>query len=248
MDDLEYWQTFVPHQCDWRGLVDESDSSAPLSFAQDDDFVRLMYDATAWSCGLKDPQDELDLVTSDRFPMGVLGSGPPKLRQLQFFVRLSGARRVLEIGTYIGISTLYMAQALPAGGEVVTLEKFDHFADIARQNFTRNGMADRIRLVEGDAMDYLRGQPEDERFDLVFIDGDKERYLDYFRGLEPHLSERGLIIVDDVFFHGDSIQETPKTDKGAGVRALLAEVAERDDLFRCLMPTGAAGMLLLMRR
>jgi predicted O-methyltransferase YrrM len=248
MKDLEYWQTFVPFRCDWNTLVGDGDHAA-LYFAQmDQSFVRRMYEAAAWSCGLKPPHEEFDLVTSDRFPTGLLASPPPKLRQLEFFVRVSRAHRVLEVGTFIGVSTLYLARALPPGGEVVTLEKFDHFAALARQNFARNGLADRIRLIEGDAMETLPRLPDAEPFDLIYLDGDKARYREYFDRLEPRLSRDGLLVIDDVFFHGDALDEEPRTDKGAGVRALLAEVARRDDLFRCLLPIGAAGMLLVMRR
>jgi predicted O-methyltransferase YrrM len=248
MKNLEYWQGFVPSECDWKQLVDGNGDVA-LSFAQESEgFIRRMYATSAWACGLKAPQEEFDLVTSDRFATSVLGSGPAKLRQLEFLVRASRARRVLEVGTFIGISALYLARALPPGGEVVTLEKFDHFAAIARDNFARNGMADHIRLIEGDALESLSAMGPEEKFGLIYLDGDKGKYPELFRLLEPMLEPDGMIIVDDIFFHGDAIREEPVTDKGQGVRALLDDLSRRSDLFRCVLPIGVAGMLLVMRR
>src|SRR5207244_5106952 len=142
-----------------------------------------------------------------------MASNPVSLRFFEFLTKVSGARRVLEIGAFIGVSAMSFARALPADGEVVTIEKLDRFAAIARRNFDKNGLGDKIRLIVGDAADVLAGLRSGPPFDLVFIDGNKERYKDYMEATAPLLSPRGIMIVDDVFFHGDAVRATTATEK-----------------------------------
>ena len=85
------------------------------------------------------------------------------------------------------------ATALPSDGRVLTIEKFDHFAEIAIRNFAANGLADKITLVQGDAFEVLGGLDKEDPFDFVFIDGDKERYGEYLRLVEPLLSAEALV-------------------------------------------------------
>ena len=211
-----------------------------------DGFFPALFEAIARTSGIRTPYEELDLVTSDKFTVEEMGSNPIALRFLQLLIRLSRARRVLEIGAFIGVSAMYMAKALPPGGEMVTIEKFDHFADICRRNFQRNGLADRITLLQGDAHTVIDGLPRDRPFDMVFIDGNKERYADYMRRLEPLLAPGGLMIVDDALFHGDALNPKPRTEKGQGVRDCLELAREWTDYCRVLLPV-ANGMLLMVK-
>jgi predicted O-methyltransferase YrrM len=211
-----------------------------------DGFFPALFETIVRVSGIRTPYEELDLVTTDKFTVEEMGSNPIALRFLQLLIRLSSARRVLEIGAFIGVSAMYMAKALPSGGEVVTIEKFDHFADICRRNFARNGLADRITLLQGDAHTVIDGLPRDRLFDVMFIDGNKERYADYMRRLEPLLAPGGLMIVDDALFHGDALNPRPTTEKGQGVRDSLDLAAQWTSYCRVLLPI-ANGMLLLAK-
>lgn len=242
----EYWQTYYPVHAEWKN-PGKGDEEAAYGYG-DESFIKLLYDGTMAACDLKEPEEEFDLEASDRFPPTHYASNPPKLRFLEFLIRLSGARRALELGAFIGISGLYFAKALPEDGELITVEKFDHFAEIAQRNFTRNGMAEKIKLHQADAMSFVSTLTKDEVFDFIFIDGDKGNYLPYFQALEPHLSKKGVMVVDDVFFHGDAMVDTPLTDKGQGVRDLLKVIENRDDLVRSMLPVGGGGIMLLMRK
>jgi predicted O-methyltransferase YrrM len=153
---------------------------------------------------------------------------------------------VLEIGSFVGVSAMYFAKALPAGGEVVTIEKFEEFAAIAKRNFAANGLSERIRLLQGDAFDVIDRLPRDKPFDMIFIDGNKEKYLDYFLKTEPLLSPRGLVLVDDCFFHGDALNPVPTNEKGRGTRAFLEHAAGRKDYQRIAMPLSNG--IMVMRR
>jgi caffeoyl-CoA O-methyltransferase len=140
-----------------------------------------------------------------------------------------------------------MARAMPAGGKLTTIEKFDHFADICRRNFAANGLADRITIVEGDAFEALAKVPHGELFDLAFIDGNKERYADYFEILEPRVRSGGLILVDDVFFHGDVLNAEATTEKGEGCKRFMALAARRDNYVKLALPL-CNGLMLLLKK
>jgi caffeoyl-CoA O-methyltransferase len=122
-------------------------------------------------------------------------SGAVNGRLLETLVFLARPRLVVEIGTYSGYSALSMARALPADGRIVTLEADAEHAAFARPRLARD---ERIELVEGPAIDSL--QAIDGPLDLVFIDADKDGYIEYYEAVLPKLAERGLIVADNTLF------------------------------------------------
>jgi len=207
---------------------------------------KSIFESICIASGIKSPHEEFKLEYTDKFTVEEMASNPASMQFLGFLTKIIGAKRVLEIGTFIGVSAMYFAKYLPEDGEVVTIEKFDHFAEIARNNFKNNGFKDKINLIEGDASDVLNNLPRDKKFDLIFIDGHKELYKEYMVLCEPLLSGNGIMIVDDVFFHGDAINVTPTTAKGDGCRAVIDYSAERNDFLRILLPL-ANGILLMVK-
>ena len=203
------------------------------------DFFADLYDAIAHASRIVSPHEEFELEYSDKFRVEEMASNPVSLRFLQFLAHVSGARRVLEVGAFIGVSAMAWAKALPDDGEVVTIEKFDHFAAIAQRNFAANGLDRKISLLRGDAFEVIDGLSANEPFDIVFIDGNKEHYKTYVEKTEPLLSPRGIILVDDCFFHGDVLNASPRTEKGVGVKAALDYAAERGDLLSVALPIAA---------
>jgi caffeoyl-CoA O-methyltransferase len=127
-------------------------------------------------------------------------SGAVEGRFLETLVFASGARRILEIGTFTGYSALAMAAALPADGELITCELDPERAEFARRHFAGVPYGDRIDVREGPALDTI-AQLEGP-FDIVFIDADKPSYGDYYEATLPLLSDRGLIIVDNTLWSG----------------------------------------------
>lgn len=211
------------------------------------DYLAALYDVICRSSGIESPHEAFKLEHTDMFTVEEMASNPVSMRFFEFLIQVAGVRRVLEIGAFIGVSTMNFARALPPGGEVVSIEKFDHFAAIARKNFALNGLAERIRLLEGDAFEVIDALPEDETFDLIFIDGNKERYKDYVVKTEPLLSARGIMVVDDCFFHGDVANRTPVDAKGAGTRAFMDYAATREDYLRIALPI-ANGIFMMVRK
>lgn len=154
--------------------------------------------------------EELVRVTRDDTDGFVMLSGPIEGMLLQFLVWATGARRVLEIGTFTGFSAQMMAAALPSDGVVVTCENDRKHADIAREQFSRGPSADKIDLRFGDALETLGTLSGP--FDVVFIDADKGRYIAYYERAMELLSDRGIIAVDNVLWDGRVLNPESETD------------------------------------
>lgn len=140
---------------------------------------------------------------------------------LELLVRMTGARNILEIGTLGGYSTVWMARALPDGGRVVTLEYSQFHAMIARGNFKQAGVADRIDLRVGPALDSLPGVERDglAPFDLVFIDADKPNNPHYLEWAVKLARPGTVIVLDNVIRDGAVIEERSGDGSVEGARA-----------------------------
>jgi caffeoyl-CoA O-methyltransferase len=172
---------------------------------------------------------------SEIFPQTEMGSSPLLIKILTQLIRILKPKVALEIGTFTGVTSIAMAKAMPDGGHLYTIEKFDKFSRVAKKNIDGNGMSDKITLLEGDAfeiMSALRGVT----LDFVFIDGNKERYLDFFQLADKMLSKNGVVVIDDVLFHGDVLNEVPTTEKGAGVVALLNHISSMQNYSKLFLP------------
>jgi predicted O-methyltransferase YrrM len=170
--------------------------------------------------------------------------GPIEGRFLAFLVFALRARRLLEIGTFTGYSSICMASALPSDGRIVTLDVNEETTEIARRYATEAGVIDRIEYRLGPAKDILPSV--DGPFDLVFIDADKEGYIDYYEAALPKLAEDGLMIADNVLWSGHVVDE----DADGSTRAiqLFNEHVRADDRVESVMLTVRDGMTLIRRR
>ncbi|MDB6147431.1 MAG: putative caffeoyl-CoA O-methyltransferase [Spartobacteria bacterium] len=187
-----------------------------------------------------------DLVTPKEIDFEEMSTPPWQLAILGAIIRLTRAKTVLEIGTFIGNSAMQFANMVGEDGHVTTIELGKEFADLASENFKRNGYEKRVTLLQGSAGKMLEGLKPDS-FDLVFVDGSKQDYLDYSLKSEKLLTRHGTIIVDDVFFHGDALNATPSTDKGRGCKDLLDHYEKQDHFDKLLLPV-ANGILLLFKK
>lgn len=172
-------------------------------------------------------------------------TGAVEGRLLETLVFATGARRVLEIGTYSGYSALSMAAALPPGGEVVTCEISEEHAAFARRHIEATPYADRIDIRLGPALDTVRGL--EGPFDLVFIDADKPGYRDYYEASLPLLSERGLIVVDNVLWSGRVADPDNDEESTLAIRAFNEHV-RADERVVSVMLTVRDGITLIRRR
>jgi caffeoyl-CoA O-methyltransferase len=148
---------------------------------------------------------ELARETEQTLPSPQMLTGTVEGRFLELLVYMSGARRILELGTYSGYSALSMATALPADGHIDTCEVAERHAEVARRYIERSGYGDRITIHLGPALETIERLDGD--FDFVFIDADKPNYLNYYEAVLPRLSERGFIAADNTLWSGRVVED-----------------------------------------
>lgn len=165
---------------------------------------------------------------------------------LRMMVQLSGARNVLEIGTFSGYSTLAMASALPAGGRLITCDVDPVATEVARRYFDESPWGDRIELRLGPAVETL-AQLRDvgASFDLVFIDADKVGYVDYWEGVMPMLSAGGLILADNTLWSGRVLD--PKEDSDHAIVRFNAH-ARADDRVEQVLLSVRDGVMMARKK
>jgi predicted O-methyltransferase YrrM len=158
---------------------------------------------------------------------------------LDILIRVSGARRVLEIGTLGGYSTLWMARALPEGGRIVTLELSPHHARVARDNLDNAGVLDRVELRVAPAVESLTALVAEavKPFDLIFIDADKQSYPEYLEW-SLKLARVGTVIVADNVVRGGRVIEAGSDDANVlGVRRFAELAAQEPRLSATVLQT-----------
>jgi caffeoyl-CoA O-methyltransferase len=143
-------------------------------------------------------------------------------RFLELLVHGVGARRVLEIGTYSGYSSISMAAGLPPDGHVDTCEVSERHAEVARRYIEEAGLSDRITVHVGPALETLARL--DGPFDFVFIDADKENYVNYYEDVLPKLADRGLIAADNTLWSGRVLDEDDDSESTRAIKAFNEHV------------------------
>lgn len=169
-----------------------------------------------------DPCLEAVLAASAAAGLPEIHVAPVQGKFLHLVARMCRARRILEIGTLAGYSTIWLARALPVDGKIVTLEVNPRHAEVARRNFAQTGLADAIEFWQGRALDLL---PQLESaaigpFDLVFIDADKACTPEYFSSAMRLTRPGSVIIVDNVVREGAVIDAASTDSSVQGVRRL----------------------------
>jgi predicted O-methyltransferase YrrM len=168
---------------------------------------------------------------------------------LALLVRLIGARRTLEIGTFTGYSALAVAAALPADGRVVCCDVSDEWTQVARRYWREAGVADRIDLRLAPAAETLRDLLRESgpgSFDFAFIDADKSGYDGYYEACLPLLRKGGLLAFDNVLWSGTVADPTKVDADTAALRALNLKVRDDPRVMSCLVSIGD-GVLLAQK-
>jgi caffeoyl-CoA O-methyltransferase len=166
---------------------------------------------------------------------------------MTLLVRAIGARNALEVGTFTGYSALCIARGLPEDGRLLALDVSEEWTSIGRRHWEQAGVADRIDLRLGPALETLRALPREERFDLAFIDADKQGYAAYLEEILPRLRRGGLVLVDNVFWGGAVVDPSRDDADTRAIRDFNDRVAA-DPRLDCVMLPISDGLTLLRKR
>lgn len=172
-------------------------------------------------------------------------SGHLQGKFLEMISKLLQPHRILEIGTMIGYSSICLAKGLSKNGVLHTIEMREQDAFIAQQNFVKAGLNHQIQLHLGNALEII---PQlNEEWDLVFIDADKPGYLRYYELVKPRLKKGGLILADNVLFHGDVLAEEMKGKNAKAIHAFNEMVAADEEVEKVVL-TLRDGLSLIRKK
>jgi caffeoyl-CoA O-methyltransferase len=175
--------------------------------------------------------------------MSVMQVAPDQGTLLGLLVAMAGARRVIEVGTFTGYSALCMARSLPPDGKLLACDVSEEWTAVGRRFWAKAGVADRIELRLGPALDTLRALPREPDWDFAFIDADKSNYGGYYDEILPRLRPNGVIAFDNVLWNGAVVRADAQD---ADTRA-LREIADRvaaDARVQAVMLHVSDGLLL----
>jgi caffeoyl-CoA O-methyltransferase len=170
--------------------------------------------------------------------------GPLEGAFLKMMTRLAGAKRVLEIGTFTGYSALCFAEALPAGGTVITCDIDEKAATVARRYLAQAAFGRKISIRMGPALETMRTLTSP--FDLIFIDADKANYVNYYRRSLDLLAPNGVILIDNVLWSGEVLKQPPPDESTAAIQELNRTVAA-DPNVTAVLVTIRDGILVVRR-
>lgn len=177
---------------------------------------------------------ELRDETQRTLPDPQMQVGPVEGALLRLLVQISGAKRVLEVGTYSGYSALCMAAGLPEGGKLITCDVDPVATEVARRYFDRSNHAAKIEIHLGPALETIAMLArQGSTFDFVFIDADKTGYVDYWEAALPMLPAGGLIVADNTLWGGHVL--APESDSDKGIVRFNRRVAEDDRVDQVLL-------------
>jgi caffeoyl-CoA O-methyltransferase len=193
-------------------------------------------------------QDEvLERVAREtaEMPNAVMQTTPDEAALLTMLARLIAARRALELGTFTGYGAISIARGLADGGRLTCLELDEEYAAMARRNLEDAGVADRVEIVVGPALESLRAMPAEPTFDYVFLDADKPGYPDYYEEILPRLVPGGLLLIDNVLLGG---RVTDPQDERERIMDELNDRVTADDRVDSAMVLVADGLTFVRRR
>lgn len=187
---------------------------------------------------------ELDQFTRSYHAEHHMLSGALQGKFLEMVSHMVRPRRILEIGTFTGYSALCLVKGLLSDGHLHTIEKREEEAVVARRFFAKAGKEDQITLHVGDAKTIIPTLKED--WDLVFIDADKPGYIEYFNLIFPQLRTNGFILADNIFFHGQVLEEEVKGKNAKAIQAFNEFINEQTGIDKTIL-TLRDGLFLIRK-
>lgn len=221
-------------------------SDRPKSLGLGHDLARYVVEHSG---GVDPVAAELASATVEAFgaDAAVMNVEQDQGRFLEFLVGLLGARTVVEVGTFTGMSALFLARGLPEGGRLICCDLEERFVDVGRPFWERAGVADRIEVRIGPAADTLATLDASIGIDLVFIDADKGGYATYLELSLERLAPGGVVVVDNVLWAGAVIDAQATDDNTEAIRSFNAAVVADPALDVVMLGIGD-GVSLIRRR
>jgi len=165
---------------------------------------------------------------------------------LQMISRLLKPRRILELGTYTGYSTIALSEGLTDDGLIFTVENEPEREDIIRKYLQKAGIENKVKLFISNALDLL--PTLNETWDLIFIDADKVNYLNYYKMLVPSLANKGIMLVDNVLWSGKVIEEVKHNDKDTKAILQFNSFVQQDDSVINMMLPFRDGIMMIQKK
>ncbi len=185
-----------------------------------------------------------------KLPLGVMQVSPEQGQFMALLVRITGATRIVEIGTFTGYSSLVMALALPDSGKLITCDISEDYTNTARQYWQKAGVADRIELKLAPALetlDALLASGQTGTFDMAFIDADKTEYIGYYERCLQLLKSGGLILVDNVLW-GGRVARSEVEDSDTNTLRQFNDLLHRDERIGLSMLPVGDGLTIARKR
>ncbi len=201
--------------------------------------------AARFSSSTDDLLEEIEKFTLENHANSNMLSGPVQGKFLEILSCIIQPKKILEVGTFTGYSALCLAKGLSADGELHTLEIRKEDAEISRQYFSKSLYAKQIILHEGDALDII--PTLNEKWDLVFIDADKVNYINYYELTLPGVKKGGIILADNVLFHGEVLEENISGKNAKAIHSFNEHIA-KDDRIQRVMLTVRDGLMVIQKK
>ena len=214
-------------------------------------FIKLtpeLYDYVVAHGHNRDPiRRELSEETARLGPISMMEIASEQGTLMAILTASIGAKSAVEVGTFTGYSSVCVAQALPANGTLLCCDVNKEWTDIARRYWEKAGLAHKITLQLGPALDTLRAMPEANCFDIAFIDADKSNYRNYYEEILKRLRQNGLIMLDNVLWNGAVLNQNDQSEDTRAIRELNDFVAQDERVEAVMLPI-ADGLTIARKR
>ena len=161
-------------------------------------------------------------------------SGYLQGRLLSILSHIISPKNVLEIGTFTGYAALSIAEGLPKDGKIYTIDKNEELSYIPKKYFAKSEYQNQIEFIIGDAKEEIKKL--DKTWDLIFIDADKESYLEYLKLIKPNLRSGSIILIDNVLWYGKVLENNPKDKQTEQIKLVNKIVTEDPDFENLILP------------
>ncbi len=160
-------------------------------------------------------------------------SGHPQGRILSLLSKIIKPKRILEIGTYTGYGTICLAEGLSDDGKIITIDKNEEIIDFQNKYFEKSGYRDKIIQLNGEALDLI--ETLDDKYDIIFLDADKENYINYYKAVSDKIVKGGILITDNVLWSGKVLEPSKSSDIETEILNKFNQLLKNDKKFETVI-------------